>query len=111
MKLQIIKPIVGIRDRGKPTESKITYADKGDRVSVVFDNTYESITQGMCGHYICVKDDQHFVVFHSQYDLVFNERNYGNGELSPLTTTENDLLYPKSTERVNTQDIEDTILE
>lgn len=104
MKLQIIKPIIGIRDRGTPNESKISYADVGDRVKVLFDNTYESDTHGKCGHYICIQNDEHFVVFNSQYDLIFNERDYDE---SPITN-ENDLLYP---EPINTEIIEDTILE
>jgi hypothetical protein len=103
MKLQINQPIIGIKDRGMPTESKVVYADKGDRVSVLFDNTYETISEGMQGHYVCVKDDLHFIVFNSQYDMMIKERDYDN---TSEIITENDLLYPKSTE-----EIEDTILE
>lgn len=100
MKLQLTKQIVGIRDRGMPNESRIIYAEKGDRVHVLFDNTLESDTAGIIGHYVCENNDQYFVVFPSQYDLTIRER----GEYEQITT-EDDLLYPKQT------DFEDTILE
>jgi hypothetical protein len=101
MKLQIIKQIVGIRDRGLSTESKIIYAEEGDRVVVLFDNTKETLDNETTGHYICGNNDQYFVVFPSQYDLIIREK----GEYKSLTT-EDDILYSKPTE-----DLEDTILE
>jgi hypothetical protein len=82
------------------TESRIVYAEKGDRVRVLFDNTVESETVGITGHYICEQNDQYFVVFPSQYDLTIKER----GEYEQIIT-DNDLLYPKP------EDFEDTILE
>jgi hypothetical protein len=101
MKLQLIKQIVGIRDRGLPTESRIVYAEEGDRVTVLFDNTSETFDNETIGHYICGNNDNYFVVFLNQFDLIIREK----GEYKSLTT-EDDILYSKSAE-----DFEDTILE
>lgn len=78
MKLLLSKPIVGIIDRGLPTENRHTYANPGDTVEVIFDNT---------GHYVCIKDDLDFIVFNSQFDTILNERE-----------RKDDILYPESTE-------------
>jgi hypothetical protein len=102
MKLQLIKQIVGIRDRGLPTEHRHIYADIGDRVHVIFDNTIDASTLDLFitnGHYICEKNDQHFVVFPSQYDLSFEDRG-DIRNMIPITLIENDLLHSEPTELI-----------
>jgi len=88
MKVLLTKQIVGIRDRGLPTEHKQVYAEPGDKVHVLFDNTIEDDTQGLIGHFVCEKNDQDFVVFPSQFNLIIKERE----------NARDDLFYPEPTE-------------
>jgi len=73
MRLTLTKPIVGIRDRGKPTESKHVYALPGEIVKVLFNDTEETMF-GYKGHCTCVKDDQDFIVFTSQFNEFIKEK-------------------------------------
>jgi hypothetical protein len=82
MRLLLTKQIVGIRDRGLPTESKRVFADPGDRVKVLFNNTKDS-PSGPIGHYVCEYNGQDFIIFNSQFDLMFNEKELKDDILHP----------------------------
>lgn len=101
MELLLTKQIIGIRDRGLPTESKRIYACPGDKVRVIFNNSNPSSNN----YFICEKDDQNFVVFHSQFDFFTDDGDYENIIFDKIELT-NDLLYPKSAKT-----FEDTIFE
>ena len=97
MKLLLTKPIVGTRDRGLPTESKYTYANSGDKVKVMFNNSSLSYDGKPNGYFVCEKDDQNFVVFHSQFSFAIDDKDYDDIVFDKIELTD-DLLYPESTE-------------
>lgn len=95
MKLLLNKEIVGIRDRGLPTESFHIYAYPKEKIKVLFDNTKENILGIRHGHYICDKEDLTFIVFPSQVEKILKDPDYGENDLVPNKILADDLLYSK----------------